>query len=104
MGSVKFRAVGLPGPPRGGRSGRLWRGGLLAGRGGAGEGGGPGPPGGGTRHPPPRGGGHDQARVGSPAAAFAAGADVLVVGRAVTAATDPEAAAVELTATLRDAL
>jgi orotidine-5'-phosphate decarboxylase len=36
---------------------------------------------------------HDQARVGSPEEALAAGADVLVVGRAVTAANDPEAAA-----------
>ena len=36
---------------------------------------------------------HDQARVGSPQEALAVGADVLVVGRAVTAARDPEAAA-----------
>ena len=47
---------------------------------------------------------HDQARVGSPADALRAGADVLVVGRAVTASPDPEAAAVELAAALRDAL
>jgi orotidine-5'-phosphate decarboxylase len=40
---------------------------------------------------------HDQARVGSPAEALAAGADLLVVGRAVTAAPDPEAAAAALT-------
>ena len=39
---------------------------------------------------------HDQSRVGSPAEAFAAGADVLVVGRAVTAAPDPAAAAATL--------
>jgi orotidine-5'-phosphate decarboxylase len=52
----------------------------------------------------PGGAAHDQARVGSPAAALLAGADVLVVGRAVTAATDPEAAAAELTASLSDAL
>lgn len=35
----------------------------------------------------------DQARVGSPAEAAAAGADLVVVGRAVTAVADPEAAA-----------
>jgi orotidine-5'-phosphate decarboxylase len=32
----------------------------------------------------------DQARVATPAAAIAAGADILVIGRAVTAAEDPE--------------
>ena len=52
----------------------------------------------------PGGAAHDQARVGSPAAALAAGADVLVVGRAVTASSDPEAAATELMAALSDAL
>jgi orotidine-5'-phosphate decarboxylase len=36
---------------------------------------------------------HDQARVGRPEAALAAGADLLVIGRAVTAAADPRAAA-----------
>lgn len=36
---------------------------------------------------------HDQARSATPAEAAAAGADVLVVGRAVTAAADPETAA-----------
>jgi len=36
---------------------------------------------------------HDQARVGTPAQVAAAGADVLVVGRAVGAATDRRAAA-----------
>ena len=35
----------------------------------------------------------DQARAATPAGAMAAGADILVVGRAVTAAEDPEAAA-----------
>ncbi len=43
---------------------------------------------------------HDQARVGTPAEAIAAGADVLVIGRAVTAAPDPEAAAAALSAAL----
>ncbi len=38
----------------------------------------------------------DQGRPSTPAAALAAGADVLVVGRAVTAARDPEAAAAAL--------
>jgi orotidine-5'-phosphate decarboxylase len=46
----------------------------------------------------PGGATHDQARVGSPAEAIAAGADLLVVGRAVTAAADPEAAAAALSA------
>ena len=35
----------------------------------------------------------DQARAATPAAAIAAGADILVIGRAVTAAGDPEAMA-----------
>ena len=39
---------------------------------------------------------HDQARVGTPAEALVAGADLLVIGRAVTAAPDPEAAAAAL--------
>jgi orotidine-5'-phosphate decarboxylase len=43
---------------------------------------------------------HDQARVGTPAEAIAAGADLLVIGRAVTAAPDPEAAAAILSAAL----
>jgi orotidine-5'-phosphate decarboxylase len=46
----------------------------------------------------PGGAAHDQARVGTPAEAIAAGADLLVVGRAVTAAADPEAAAAALLA------
>jgi orotidine-5'-phosphate decarboxylase len=46
----------------------------------------------------PGGATHDQARVGTPAEAIAAGADLLVVGRAVTAAPDPEAAAAALSA------
>ncbi|MCB1028489.1 MAG: orotidine 5'-phosphate decarboxylase, partial [Microthrixaceae bacterium] len=36
---------------------------------------------------------HDQARASTPGEAIAAGADLLVVGRAVTQADDPEAAA-----------
>lgn len=43
---------------------------------------------------------HDQARPGTPAEAFEAGADVLVIGRAVTAAKDRSAAAAELLASL----
>ena len=39
---------------------------------------------------------HDQSRVATPSDALAAGADLLVVGRAVTAAPDPVAAAVDL--------
>jgi orotidine-5'-phosphate decarboxylase len=35
----------------------------------------------------------DQARACTPSAAIAAGADILVIGRAVTAAEDPEAMA-----------
>jgi orotidine-5'-phosphate decarboxylase len=46
-----------------------------------------GPPGGGKRKK------DDQARVASPAEAISAGADYLVVGRPITAAPDPEAAA-----------
>lgn len=48
----------------------------------------------------PGGAAHDQARVGTPAEAIAAGADLLVVGRAVTGASDPEAAAAALSAAL----
>jgi orotidine-5'-phosphate decarboxylase len=43
---------------------------------------------------------HDQARVTTPAEAIAAGADVLVIGRAVTAAADPLKAAEELAASI----
>jgi orotidine-5'-phosphate decarboxylase len=39
---------------------------------------------------------HDQSRVGTPAQVAAAGGDILVVGRAVTAAVDPRAAAAEV--------
>ena len=48
----------------------------------------------------PGGDAHDQARVASPRDALAAGADLLVVGRAVTAARDPQVAAAELVAHL----
>ncbi len=40
----------------------------------------------------------DQRRVATPAAALAAGADVLVIGRSVTAAADPQAAAAAIVA------
>jgi len=43
---------------------------------------------------------HDQARLGTPAEAVAAGADVLVIGRAVTQADDPAAAAAAIAASL----
>lgn len=43
---------------------------------------------------------HDQGRAATPAAAVRAGADLLVVGRAVTAAEDPEAAAAEVVSDL----
>ncbi|MBW8827358.1 MAG: orotidine-5'-phosphate decarboxylase [Acidobacteria bacterium] len=52
----------------------------------------------GTR--PPGAAHHDQARVTTPEEALAAGADVLVIGRAVTAAADPAKAAEALTASL----
>lgn len=39
---------------------------------------------------PPGADAHDQARAATPAAALAAGADLLVIGRAVTAAAEPE--------------
>jgi orotidine-5'-phosphate decarboxylase len=47
---------------------------------------------------------HDQARVDSPGEAIARGADWLVIGRAVTAADEPEFAAVEITRAVADAL
>jgi orotidine-5'-phosphate decarboxylase len=47
---------------------------------------------------------HDQARVATPAEAFGLGANWLVIGRAVTAAADPENAAEEVTRDAADAL
>jgi orotidine-5'-phosphate decarboxylase len=47
---------------------------------------------------------HDQARVGTPDAAARAGADVLVIGRAVTAADDRAAAAGRVHRLVQDAL
>ncbi len=46
----------------------------------------------------------DQARASTPTMAIAAGADLLVVGRAVTGAADPESAAVALTHEVESAL
>ncbi len=43
---------------------------------------------------------HDQARVATPEAAIAAGADFLVIGRAITTAPDPGAAAAAIAATI----
>ena len=43
---------------------------------------------------------HDQARAATPQQALAAGADLLVIGRAVTAAADPAKAAAELVESL----
>jgi orotidine-5'-phosphate decarboxylase len=43
---------------------------------------------------------HDQARASTPDHALKAGADLLVIGRAVTAAPDPAKAAAELVASL----
>ena len=47
---------------------------------------------------------HDQARVGTPGATITSGATWLVIGRAVTAADDPEAAAATIAAEVLDAL
>jgi orotidine-5'-phosphate decarboxylase len=47
---------------------------------------------------PASGASHDQARIATPAAAIAAGADAIVVGRPITAAPDPYAAAVAVLA------
>jgi len=44
----------------------------------------------------------DQKRVATPAAAIAAGADILVIGRAITAAADPAKAARDILAGLHD--
>lgn len=44
---------------------------------------------------------HDQKRVATPKAAFEAGADVLVVGRAITGATDPAKVAADVLASLK---
>jgi orotidine-5'-phosphate decarboxylase len=44
---------------------------------------------------------HDQARVATPEQALAAGADLLVIGRAITGASDPGAAAAAIAASLR---
>jgi orotidine-5'-phosphate decarboxylase len=44
---------------------------------------------------------HDQARVATPEQALAAGADLLVIGRAITGAPDPGAAAAAIGASLR---
>jgi orotidine-5'-phosphate decarboxylase len=45
----------------------------------------------------------DQKRIAAPAAAIAAGADILVVGRPITAAPDPEAALAALLAEIQSA-
>lgn len=52
----------------------------------------------------PGGDTHDQARVGAPGDVARAGADVLVIGRAVTAAPDPLAAAREISLQVDEAL
>jgi orotidine-5'-phosphate decarboxylase len=44
---------------------------------------------------------HDQARVATPEEALGAGADLLVIGRAITGAPDPGAAAAAIAASLR---
>jgi orotidine-5'-phosphate decarboxylase len=43
---------------------------------------------------------HDQKRIATPRAAIAAGADILVIGRAITGAADPEQAASDIVASL----
>ncbi|MFD0804015.1 orotidine 5'-phosphate decarboxylase / HUMPS family protein, partial [Streptomonospora algeriensis] len=43
----------------------------------------------------------DQARVATPEAAYEAGADLLVIGRPITRASDPGAAAASIAAALR---
>jgi orotidine-5'-phosphate decarboxylase len=44
---------------------------------------------------------HDQKRVATPKSAMAAGADILVIGRAITGAADPAAAAKKILDGLR---
>src|SRR5579863_5141093 len=44
---------------------------------------------------------HDQARIATPEQAIAAGSDLLVIGRAITGAADPGAAAAAIAASLR---
>ena len=44
---------------------------------------------------------HDQARVATPEEAMLAGADLLVIGRPITRAPDPGAAAAAIAASLR---
>ncbi|MGH9063060.1 MAG: orotidine-5'-phosphate decarboxylase, partial [Acidimicrobiales bacterium] len=56
----------------------------------------------GTR--PPGSSRHDQGRVSTPAEAVAAGADLLVLGRVVTASTDPAAAAAAVAGSVAEAL
>jgi orotidine-5'-phosphate decarboxylase len=46
---------------------------------------------------------HDQARVATPEEALRAGADLLVIGRPITGAADPGAAAAAIGASLRKA-
>jgi orotidine-5'-phosphate decarboxylase len=53
---------------------------------------------------PAGGSGDDQRRVATPEAALKAGADYLVVGRPITAAADPVAAAREISAEMERAL
>jgi orotidine-5'-phosphate decarboxylase len=50
---------------------------------------------------PPDDASHDQKRVAAPRAAMAAGADILVIGRAITGAADPAAAAQKILRELR---
>ena len=45
---------------------------------------------------------HDQKRVMTPEAALEAGADILVIGRAITEAADPRQAALDIAATLAE--
>ncbi len=52
---------------------------------------------------PAGGGGDDQRRVATPEAALKAGADYLVVGRPITAAADPVAAAQQIAAEMQRA-